>query len=277
MGLSKKERSARWKGNTKKEISGLNEENYLRILRAQGGVCAVCKKIPSKRFAIDHDHNTGKIRGLICPTKCNLALGSLRDDPEVVKQAWQYLSLHSIEISTILVGLGNKARSGKDTFAGMVHSRLPSESKIYSFANALKAYARVSSLMKQKDGPLLQIVGTEVFRRSDPGFWIRMLAYQIQEEAPKIALIPDMRFPDEKEWVEKNGISIKVIRLKSNGNQFISPDRPANHPSEVALDNSEFDYSFSAKDGDFRTLENAADTIAEILKVKLHDLNKRNK
>lgn len=61
---------------------GITREDYLALLQLQGGVCAVCGQLPkTKRLAVDHDHKTGEVRGLLCADMergCNKAvLGSL--------------------------------------------------------------------------------------------------------------------------------------------------------------------------------------------------------
>jgi hypothetical protein len=60
--------------------------------------CAICQnEFKSKRTTlIDHDHSTGKIRGLLCP-KCNNLLGSCNDNIEVLKSAINYLELSQIK------------------------------------------------------------------------------------------------------------------------------------------------------------------------------------
>lgn len=58
---------------------------------AQGGNCAICLTPPKRWFAIDHDHATGKVRGLLC-TNCNTGIGMLKDDLEVLHRAQVYLS-----------------------------------------------------------------------------------------------------------------------------------------------------------------------------------------
>ncbi len=64
---------------------------YKRMLAAQNGCCAICgERYCRKRFAIDHDHTTGRIRGLLCPA-CNLGLGHFGDDPELLVSAATYL------------------------------------------------------------------------------------------------------------------------------------------------------------------------------------------
>ena len=67
------------------------EELYNTLLRQQYGVCAICGDPPGKRkFAIDHDHKTDKVRGLLC-FKCNVAVGFLRDDPNLMLCASKYI------------------------------------------------------------------------------------------------------------------------------------------------------------------------------------------
>lgn len=81
----------------------LSPEDYHSMLADQGGGCAICGQQESfvaaktgkpRRFAIDHDHETGRIRGLLC-TRCNLALGSFCDDPARLQNAIDYLAAHS--------------------------------------------------------------------------------------------------------------------------------------------------------------------------------------
>lgn len=77
---------------------GLTQEEYEEILARQGGVCAICsraelaKRGPRTRvLCIDHDHQTGRVRGLLC-SDCNRALGMFQDDPAILRAAVAYLS-----------------------------------------------------------------------------------------------------------------------------------------------------------------------------------------
>src|SRR5690606_33401686 len=72
---------------------GLSRDDFDRMMDAQYGECCICHRPAeesSKRLAIDHDHETGRVRGLLCQ-KCNCALGLFRDDPGIVMAAAVYL------------------------------------------------------------------------------------------------------------------------------------------------------------------------------------------
>jgi hypothetical protein len=77
---------------------GIELEWYEALFNAQGGVCAICGKAeteigsygPILNLSVDHDHSTGKVRGLLC-TQCNRGLGVFRDDPAVLVKAAKYL------------------------------------------------------------------------------------------------------------------------------------------------------------------------------------------
>lgn len=68
----------------------LSIEEYEKLLLAQEGVCAICKQTGTKQLAIDHDHETGKVRGLLC-SSCNTGLGLLGDSLEALKNVILYL------------------------------------------------------------------------------------------------------------------------------------------------------------------------------------------
>jgi hypothetical protein len=72
---------------------GLTPERLLALLEAQDYRCAICGRQPKphgRRLAIDHDHTTGIVRGLLC-YRCNTAIGLLGDDPNVAYRAARYL------------------------------------------------------------------------------------------------------------------------------------------------------------------------------------------
>ncbi len=76
---------------------GITLEQFDELFQAQDGVCAICGKpewvVQSgklRELSVDHDHRTGKIRGLLC-CNCNRALGLLNDDVDLFKRAINYL------------------------------------------------------------------------------------------------------------------------------------------------------------------------------------------
>ena len=80
---------------------GVTYEWYQQTLSRQNNVCAICKQpetavIRGKVIAmpVDHDHKTGKARGLLC-TKCNQGLGLFRDNKDILQVAIQYLDSFS--------------------------------------------------------------------------------------------------------------------------------------------------------------------------------------
>ena len=71
---------------------GLTLEQYDAMLAAQDGVCAICgePRPEDRTLHVDHDHDTGEIRGLLC-FKCNNALGDFNDDHDLFQRAAAYL------------------------------------------------------------------------------------------------------------------------------------------------------------------------------------------
>lgn len=72
---------------------GLTGDDYETLFALQGGKCAICRARPrSKRLAVDHDHKSGAVRGLLC-SRCNHdLLGSAWDSLAVAVALWHYLN-----------------------------------------------------------------------------------------------------------------------------------------------------------------------------------------
>ena len=73
---------------------GLTQKAYLAMLDAQGNVCALCGgdfpiMAGERRTAIDHDHETGRVRGILC-YNCNTGLGKLGDQPAALERTHAY-------------------------------------------------------------------------------------------------------------------------------------------------------------------------------------------
>lgn len=70
---------------------GLTPDQFERMLTAQGEACAICEDSCAERLCVDHDHATGRVRGLLCKP-CNAGLGRFRDSAELLTRAARYIS-----------------------------------------------------------------------------------------------------------------------------------------------------------------------------------------
>lgn len=187
----------------------------------------------------------------------------------------------------IIIGLGHKARQGKDFISNYMKEVL-SGIQTYSFARALKEYCKANhatlvgdfrtatgytGTIEQKEDPIygytriLQWYGTYA-RATDPDVWIKKVAAQIEIDNPEIAIVTDVRFPNEAAFVkEKGGYTVECIRRQTDGSQYTDPGRDPNHISETALDEFNFDFIISVMSGDLIGLRaKAQGVLADILR-----------
>lgn len=80
-----------WRRRQLKALYGLSMSGYESMLRAQNGVCQICKRKPEGYLQVDHCHSTGKVRGLLCGN-CNSGIGLLQESREVLASAIKYLT-----------------------------------------------------------------------------------------------------------------------------------------------------------------------------------------
>ena len=88
------------KNTNLKYAYGITLEEYNIMLEKQDGKCAICKTADPKgrqsgrgkvdNFYVDHNHDTGEVRGLLC-NACNRAIGNFQDDPSILENAVLYL------------------------------------------------------------------------------------------------------------------------------------------------------------------------------------------
>ena len=103
----KSERTRQRETTMKFKQYGLTPEQYQDMFEQQGGVCAACGQPEMTRhhaetvssLAVDHDHATGKIRGLLC-TRCNIAIGVLQDDLHRLEGLLAYMLQNSENLGT---------------------------------------------------------------------------------------------------------------------------------------------------------------------------------
>lgn len=89
------------RGRNLKHKYGISLEKYKEMLTEQECKCAICGATENNtigerkdwNFAVDHDHKTGKVRGLLC-NNCNRGIGLLKDNPELIRKAAEYVETH---------------------------------------------------------------------------------------------------------------------------------------------------------------------------------------
>jgi hypothetical protein len=84
-----------WVSSKRKDLKskyGITLDEWAAMVLESGGRCAICKD--EQPLVVDHDHATGKIRGMLCQT-CNLVLGQFGDDQPRILAALTYLEAHS--------------------------------------------------------------------------------------------------------------------------------------------------------------------------------------
>lgn len=93
---------------------GITIEQYEEMLAIQGGGCAICGRLPGKiSLHVDHDHETGRIRGCLC-FRCNNALGDFAENGDWLVAAANYLGPAPKDPALVerLEGLKRTAASG---------------------------------------------------------------------------------------------------------------------------------------------------------------------
>lgn len=73
---------------------GITDEQYKNLLSKQRGVCTLCEGVDNNALCVDHDHSTGKIRGLLCGN-CNRALGMVKENKNTLQNMIKYLKKHN--------------------------------------------------------------------------------------------------------------------------------------------------------------------------------------
>jgi hypothetical protein len=75
-----------------KRFYSITLEDFERLVAEQNGKCAICGETPQGILRVDHNHKTGRVRGLLCDP-CNVGLGAFRDNPVSLIEAVKYLAI----------------------------------------------------------------------------------------------------------------------------------------------------------------------------------------
>lgn len=139
----------------------------------------------------------------------------------------------------MIIGISGVARSGKDTLANnfvKIFKHLGIKAKRYAFADELKREVR--PFLKKKTGldsftqnddekkmirPFLVAYGTHIRRALNENCWIDTLSSYLKDD--EIAIISDVRYKNEADWIQKNGFLIHIARLDKENN-LIEPANP---------------------------------------------------
>lgn len=94
-----------------KQEFGLTLDQYEQLLRKQNGLCAICHQAckTGRRLAVDHDHNTGEVRGLLCGN-CNRGLGMFNDNVVWLNRAIAYVSVLKAGADSVTLDTHYQAR-----------------------------------------------------------------------------------------------------------------------------------------------------------------------
>lgn len=174
--------------------------------------------------------------------------------------------------------LSGKAQSGKDFIANIMKQQFEENGNkvlVTHYADLLKYILKTFfnwDGKKDKHGRhLLQYVGTDVIRKKMPDYWVNFISQMISffPNEWNYILIPDARFPNEIEVIQKNpDVNVITIRIHRPNYKSKLTEEQQQHPSETSLDEYGFDY-YVTNDG----TETINDAVKEF--VNYIDVNKK--
>jgi hypothetical protein len=195
---------------------------------------------------------------------------------------------------SIVIGIGYKARNGKDTVTQTIIDTFKDKYDVrrFAFADSLKrevaqtagacgGFPQLLEWLNREVMPLpkwvvvdpnpdmtdpmcptgkhrtiLQWWGTEYRRNADPYYWVKQMEKTIKIDNPQFAIISDMRFKNEFYWVKS--FKNDGWTIKVTRTNFEDQNVKADHPSEIDLDGVEFDINIDCLDGDLPDLKRSA-------------------
>lgn len=160
----------------------------------------------------------------------------------------------------VLLALGHQARVGKDTFAEYISYLYPTS--VFSFAEDVYKITNIMQILlgrqPEKDRELLQCIGTGFRDYYGENIWVDRTIEKInicrRENPYNYIIVTDVRFPNEKTALEKNGfITVKITKNNRETDN-------AMHISEIALVESDFDFTIK-NDGTIEDFHNSIDDL----------------
>lgn len=162
-----------------------------------------------------------------------------------------------------IICISGKAGSGKDTCARMLRAELQANGSkvlLVHYADLLKficcEFFGWNGEKDKKGRTLLQYVGTDVIRRTDPDYWVAFIAHILSlfPDEWEYVLIPDTRFPNELSYLQNRGFKVAHVRVVRPGSSGGLTAAQLAHTSETALDGVEPDFVIDNR-GDLEELK----------------------
>ena len=183
---------------------------------------------------------------------------------------------------SLILGFCGRARHGKsqatDAIVKYIHEYDLPTVAVYDIGDMVRrwciAHGRLPEVRRaDMTADQLQIlinVGREQ-RDVDLNFWIDQMFQAIDAEEPDVAICPNIRYPNEVEMVKKHGgFLVRCTRYNLDGSVFISPDRPANDPSETCTEMILADYYLATREGEVAWMDRQAIALYEYLWEKVN-------
>jgi hypothetical protein len=177
----------------------------------------------------------------------------------------------------LLIGFGHRARQGKSFSAQVISevaSKLGLDARIYSVSDEVQRWCEQRGMIPHRK-PREALTAHELsllghygwmLRQDCEDIWIDKAFARIATDKPDVALIPNIRYPNEARQVnDLGGHNVLVERFNLDGSHFIAPDRDANVPSETSLDFWNWDYRLSASNGQLDWLTAQAKVLVSVL------------
>lgn len=174
--------------------------------------------------------------------------------------------------------ISGHAQHGKDTSASIMKKKLEERGDrvlICHYADLLKYICKTFfdwNGEKDDEGRhLLQYIGTDVIRASNPNFWVDFICSVLELFKDKWdwVLIPDTRFPNEIDRLKENNFEVVHYRVKRVNFESFLPKNQQNHPSETALDTVKPDFYIINRG----SLEDLEEEINTLIKEGLYGTN----